>query len=32
VWVLFVIVGIPVAIQIMAPAFGLKPPFTFGAS
>jgi len=30
-WVLFVIVGIPVALQIMAPAFGFKPPFTFGA-
>ena len=29
-WVLFVIVGIPVAIQIMAPAFGFAPPFTFG--
>jgi succinate dehydrogenase cytochrome b subunit len=29
-WVLFVIVGIPVAIQIMAPAFGLEPPFHFG--
>ena len=28
-WVLFVIVGIPVAIQIMAPAFGFAPPFTF---
>ena len=30
-WVLFVIVGIPVAIQIMAPAFGFAPPFTFRA-
>jgi len=29
-WVLFVLVGIPVAIQIMAPAFGLEPPFHFG--
>ena len=31
-WILFVIVGIPVAIQIMAPAFGFAPPFTFGGS
>ena len=31
-WVLFVIIGIPVAVQIMAPAFGLQPPFTFGGS
>ena len=29
-WVLFVVVGLPVAIQIMAPAFGLKAPFSFG--
>jgi succinate dehydrogenase / fumarate reductase cytochrome b subunit len=29
-WVLFVLIGIPVAIQIMAPAFGLEPPFHFG--
>ncbi len=29
-WVLFVIVGIPVAVQIMAPAFGLAAPFSFG--
>jgi hypothetical protein len=32
VWILFVIAGIPVAIQIMAPAFGIAPPFTFGGS
>jgi succinate dehydrogenase cytochrome b subunit len=32
VWILFVIAGIPVAIQIMAPAFGFAPPFTFGGS
>ena len=30
-WVIFVIVGVPVALQIMAPAFGLEPPFHFGA-
>lgn len=29
-WVLFVIVGVPVAVQIMAPAFGLTAPFSFG--
>ena len=29
-WVLFVVIGIPVAVQIMAPAFGLEPPFRFG--
>jgi succinate dehydrogenase / fumarate reductase, cytochrome b subunit len=29
-WVLFVIVGIPFAVQIMAPAFGLAAPFSFG--
>ena len=26
-WVIFVVVGLPVAAQIMAPAFGLEPPF-----
>ncbi|MEO5965491.1 MAG: succinate dehydrogenase, cytochrome b556 subunit [Candidatus Limnocylindrales bacterium] len=26
-WALFVIIGLPIAIQIMAPAFGFKPPF-----
>ncbi len=29
-WVVFVIVGLPVAAQIMAPAFGLTAPFSFG--
>jgi succinate dehydrogenase / fumarate reductase, cytochrome b subunit len=29
-WVVFVVVGIPVAVQIMAPAFGLRAPFSFG--
>ncbi len=29
-WVLFVLVGIPFAVQIMAPAFGLQQPFQFG--
>ena len=31
-WVVFVLVGVPVVIQIMAPAFGLEPPFHFGAA
>jgi succinate dehydrogenase / fumarate reductase, cytochrome b subunit len=26
-WILFLVIGIPVALQIMAPAFGLAPPF-----
>ena len=26
-WVIFLLVGIPVVIQIMAPAFGFAPPF-----
>ena len=30
-WVVFALVGIPVVIQIMAPAFGLEPPFKFAA-
>lgn len=29
-WVLFVLIGIPVAVQIMAPAFGFDAPFRFG--
>jgi succinate dehydrogenase / fumarate reductase cytochrome b subunit len=29
-WVLFVIVGLPIMLQIMAPAFGFAPPFTVG--
>ena len=29
-WVLFVIIGLPFVLQIMAPAFGLKPPFHLG--
>ncbi len=29
-WVLFAIVGIPFVVQIMAPAFGLAAPFSFG--
>ena len=28
-WVVFLLVGIPVLLQIMAPAFGLEPPFRF---
>ena len=31
-WVLFVALGIPVAIQIMAPAFGIPAPFRFGGA
>ena len=30
-WVLFVVIGLPILIQIMAPAFGLEPPFRFGS-
>ncbi len=30
-WVLFVVVGLPILVQIMAPAFGLQPPFRFGS-
>ena len=26
-WVVFLLIGIPVLVQIMAPAFGLAPPF-----
>jgi succinate dehydrogenase / fumarate reductase cytochrome b subunit len=29
-WVLFVVIGVPILVQIMAPAFGLKQPFSFG--
>lgn len=28
-WIVFAALGIPIAIQIMAPAFGLEPPFRF---
>ncbi len=28
-WVVFAAVGLPIAIQIMAPAFGFEPPFRF---
>ena len=31
-WVVFALVGIPVVLQIMAPAFGLEPPFHLGAA
>ena len=30
-WVLFVVIGLPILIQIMVPAFGLEPPFRFGS-
>jgi len=30
-WALFVVVGVPVVIQIMAPAFGFAAPFRFGS-
>jgi succinate dehydrogenase / fumarate reductase cytochrome b subunit len=30
-WVAFVVIGLPILIQIMAPAFGLEPPFRFGS-
>ena len=29
-WVLFAVIGLPILVQIMAPAFGLQPPFRFG--
>jgi succinate dehydrogenase / fumarate reductase cytochrome b subunit len=29
-WVLFVLIGLPILVQIMAPAFGFEPPFRFG--
>jgi succinate dehydrogenase / fumarate reductase cytochrome b subunit len=29
-WALFVIIGLPIVLQIMAPAFGFAPPFTVG--
>jgi len=29
-WALFVLIGLPIALQIMAPAFGFAPPFTVG--
>jgi succinate dehydrogenase / fumarate reductase cytochrome b subunit len=28
-WVLFAVIGLPILIQIMAPAFGAAPPFRF---
>jgi succinate dehydrogenase / fumarate reductase cytochrome b subunit len=31
-WALFVIVGVPILLQIMAPAFGFAAPFTFGGA
>ena len=30
-WVLFAVIGIPILVQIMAPAFGFEPPFRFEA-
>jgi len=30
-WVLFVVIGVPILLQIMVPAFGLEPPFRFGS-
>ena len=30
-WILFVVIGLPIMIQIMAPAFGFAAPFTFGS-
>ena len=29
-WILFVLIGLPIMLQIMAPAFGFPPPFTVG--
>ncbi len=28
-WVLFAVIGLPILVQIMAPAFGFAPPFRF---
>ncbi|HEY5435510.1 MAG TPA: succinate dehydrogenase, cytochrome b556 subunit [Candidatus Limnocylindrales bacterium] len=28
-WILFALIGLPILIQIMAPAFGFAPPFRF---
>ena len=28
-WILFVVIGLPILVQIMAPAFGFAPPFRF---
>jgi succinate dehydrogenase / fumarate reductase, cytochrome b subunit len=30
-WVAFAVIGLPILVQIMAPAFGLQPPFRFGS-
>ncbi len=30
-WVLFVVIGLPILVQIMAPAFGFAQPFSFGS-
>ena len=30
-WVLVVVIGLPIMLQIMAPAFGFEPPFRFEA-
>ena len=30
-WVMFVLIGLPILIQIMVPAFGMEPPFRFGS-
>ena len=31
-WILFVLIGLPIMLQIMAPAFGFPPPFTVGGA
>ena len=30
-WILFAVIGLPILVQIMAPAFGFAPPFRFGS-
>jgi succinate dehydrogenase / fumarate reductase cytochrome b subunit len=30
-WVVFLVIGLPILVQIMAPAFGMEPPFRFGS-
>lgn len=31
-WILFAVIGLPILVQIMAPAFGFAPPFRFGGA
>jgi succinate dehydrogenase / fumarate reductase cytochrome b subunit len=31
-WILFLVIGLPILVQIMAPAFGIPAPFKFGGA